>query len=789
VGQSPAPSWTIFPELVVRAAGLPWDLRDGLRSPRSAERAGRLVAVQARMRSIAPAVIAQLAAERRRRPVEAGRGDVRYAERCVRRGRPVAAEVLPGPGGACVEEWNRLVELRTATAAGLEAAWSAETAAAEAALGDLLRRPDVQEGVFANSPDALAGVRRLAGPGLTGKRRSYVRRTLVSYVQRFAAKTETGTFLGPINFGEASAAEPRSLTVEVLGAGTVAARRAALSFWAAQALADHYAAVAGCAPLLRAYRGARRPAGAPPDEASRRLVELADGARTVAEIGRAAGLTTTRALCLLRDLERAGELRLGLWVPAASPDPLEALATLLTGPGGIDPGPGAELGWWRDWVRSWSRAALAEKERLLEEGERRFATVTGREPRRGHGRFSGDRFIVTEEATGNVAGCRFGGELLERMTSGLSTVLDVLASHAVELRSAQRRALCERTAGPIAAADLPELAPVPGLREAWLRRWRQVVPDPDRREVRVSRADLEAAGLIRPDLDRWPLFSAPDVMIAARDLGAVDAGEYQLVLSETHHLLPPACLPFAAHHPRRAAALARLGRALEALVAPARPALQAVWRRNKAMDFIPFGQPLVCLDWLREEPDAVPVALDELVVDLSGAAGPVVRRAGGEEIAIVPDYPDMEPELRGLRAVALPEVGTVPVVLGPHTPRILVDGVVMQRERWTLEGAGLPDLPGAGWSPDCFTRLCRWKAEHGLPDVVFVSFPDETKPVLLDLTSAFSCEVFMHMVRRARSITVTEMLPAPDQLWLRSGPHAFCCEFRLTMLRSGGGGS
>ncbi|TMC08225.1 MAG: hypothetical protein E6J41_14405, partial [Chloroflexi bacterium] len=71
MGQSPAPSWTIFPELVVRAAGLPWDLRDGLRSPRSAERARRLVAVQARMRSIAPAVIAQLAAERRRRPVEA----------------------------------------------------------------------------------------------------------------------------------------------------------------------------------------------------------------------------------------------------------------------------------------------------------------------------------------------------------------------------------------------------------------------------------------------------------------------------------------------------------------------------------------------------------------------------------------------------------------------------------------------------------------------------------------------------------------------------------------------
>ena len=66
-----------------------------------------------------------------------------------------------------------------------------------------------------------------------------------------------------------------------------------------------------------------------------------------------------------------------------------------------------------------------------------------------------------------------------------------------------------------------------------------------------------------------------------------------------------------------------------------------------------------------------------------------------------------------------------------------------------------------------------WAAGHGLPRHVFVRFTGERKPVYADLTSLASIDLISRSLRRARrnagadaTVTVTEMLPTPDQAWL-----------------------
>lgn len=63
--------------------------------------------------------------------------------------------------------------------------------------------------------------------------------------------------------------------------------------------------------------------------------------------------------------------------------------------------------------------------------------------------------------------------------------------------------------------------------------------------------------------------------------------------------------------------------------------------------------------------------------------------------------------------------------------------------------------------------------KHGLPRFVFAKVPVEVKPFYVDFDSLIYVEILTKMIRRTLAsdranepITVTEMLPAPHELWL-----------------------
>ncbi len=47
------------------------------------------------------------------------------------------------------------------------------------------------------------------------------------------------------------------------------------------------------------------------------------------------------------------------------------------------------------------------------------------------------------------------------------------------------------------------------------------------------------------------------------------------------------------------------------------------------------------------------------------------------------------------------------------------------------------------------------------------SVPEEAKPIYLDFESPLYVEMFTRVLRKASALTVVEMLPSPDQVWLR----------------------
>jgi len=118
----------------------------------------------------------------------------------------------------------------------------------------------------------------------------------------------------------------------------------------------------------------------------------------------------------------------------------------------------------------------------------------------------------------------------------------------------------------------------------------------------------------------------------------------------------------------------------------------------------------------------------------------------------------------------------------PRLPRLMFDDVIVLRESWRVPAPAVP-LPASRSTDYSYAELRSWAAGQGMPRHCFVTLPGEPKPVYVDFAAPALLDNLARLVRRAAGaadITVTEMLPAPGQLWLTdpAGAH-FTAEFRI----------
>lgn len=716
-----------------------------------------------------------------------------------------------------IADWNEGLVSRTAATSAARETFARVVPAVRARFAETMRDPRLQEAVLLNSPDMLVNGLRpfLEGRGTPAAQRQR-EAALVSYLQRFCARADTASFYGPIDFGGYDGGVTTSVDYRWPPTDSPPRRRVFLSHWAAEELAvaiqrddrtrydqrpvrSALVRVAGTGVIIPST-GARASLTA----LERTLLERADGLRSIRDIARGAGAELEEVDRVAGRLANHGLLQLGFRVHAHELDSfaqIEAVAASLTEPSAAAEWTGtcARI---RSILREFEHAPGARREQLLADLEAVFQEVTCAAPRRGGGQLYADRLVLYEECSGEVRDLTIGGPLLAALERALETSLDLLGSTALRVWQSQAESAHEEL-----RAALPDGRPMPFLRflwecerepraagsaaspftqktaqglDWWRRVWDSLVPDPAERSVALTGADLERAF---GGFEAAPGFvAAIDLMVAAESPEAIARGEYQIVLSEVHPVLLATHKAMTVLHPDLDGLLRRGQEVLDELLAPEQQAILSSRRISKIDSWL-IGRPLIELEWMDTALGGDHVAVADLDAHVSRELLPHLRTPSVAkrlqlEMPLVTDasFPAT------LWAFGRPAIWHRSVDRGRHTPRIEVDGLVFQRERWTVPGE---ELPVVRTPLDCFDNLLalwRWKDAVGLPDAVYwVALQGaDTKPALLDFHSPLSCFTFIRRIAGRPPVLLSEMLPGPDGLWLRNDAGlGYVCELRF----------
>ncbi|HEY4026745.1 MAG TPA: hypothetical protein VGO86_09970, partial [Candidatus Dormibacteraeota bacterium] len=265
--------------------------------------------------------------------------------------------------------------------------------------------------------------------------------------------------------------------------------------------------------------------------------------------------------------------------------------------------------------------------------------------------------------------------------------------------------------------------------------------------------------------------------VRADDVSAWADGAYELVLGDIHDTVLLWGWPLQFHPERErveagtAAALAALGQRL--------PLVTILSSRRTGLPPIELPGPVAELGGVSATAQPWRVPFDDLVVESDGREARLLSRGLGSEVRLA------NGELEGLAqaAFALPQLRRPALDLGPRTPRIRLGPLVLQRERWSLTGEDVAELMAARGDLERLRAACRVWARNGIPERVFAKAAGERKPVLVDLASPLLLRLLWRLLARGEEMTLTEMLPGPDELWLEGPDGRHTAELRCTFLR------
>lgn len=803
MGPSEPARWRLLPLLAVRTTGFEVELVEALRFPESVAAVAPVLAVDRELAALArwlPDAVRKAADAARRQ----GRAhDARELARCRR--RLAAGEPLPEAGQAAMSAelatasagWNALLARRQRLCDAARRTFDDELRRQRHRLRETVARVDVREALLLLSPAVrVAADRYLATPVADRTTRTReIERRLMSYLQRLAVKNETNSFFGPVNYGRIDPQSEPNLrlrrTGELAGRVTFAAQ------WVVQELADAIAADPSVRPHLRPRRGVR---GVPPaagDRSVARLYALSDGGRSVAQLAAVLGEEWPRTWRRASELAEAGFLVTGLLVPPDLSDPLRWLLGWLSGLPADCPAR-------RRWqpvaaglaarIAAFATAGPDQRPARLAELEQEFQSLGQRESRRHGGQMYADRGLLYEECRGDLASVVFGGAVAADLTTRLEPVLRLAETEAVRQWQRDQRAataLWRRLAGPdgspVPIRDyLRELAarPIPAggggedaadELDAYHDQLRQLVrKHSDGRVARLRGDDLPAPPAVAavPEPAPWRLTSL-DLMIEAAGPGALARGDYRLVVGEVHP--QPLIWAFPTGHFLTAEQRRELDGALRAVVAAHPAGAEAVSiAHTRSSKVYPYPLPGRVMELRPRLPTtgAIPIS-DVEVRPRDGGVCWWSDRAGW--LRLYPPLRRRHDRLDPVAPFAFPAAVPPLIDCGEYTPRVEVDGVVLQRERWVLAGSRF-GRPGDDF--DRFLAAWRFKQRHGLPDRVFVRVPHERKPVFVDFANAFLVELFAYLCRPSTTVVVTEALPDLDRQWLAGPRGRHTCELR-----------
>jgi Lantibiotic dehydratase, N terminus len=641
-------------------------------------------------------------------------------------------------------------------------------------------------------------------------------RVVVKYLQRYHAKNDSVGFFGPAVWG--SFGQIGSRAVVEPGAAVAGRQNTHFEDWAMYAVGQAFAAdpwLAGQLPPALAFGVTRiGTALVRPDGSMRRIaagqagiVGLIDGFHTARDIAGTLHIGVDEVEAVVSALIGEGLVTRTFDVPA-EPAAEEALAGALSQ---LPPSPQlaraqaalAELGAAREAVeRANSSGSLSAALVKLDD---RFSAISETAATRRRDESPRGRRLLVMQCERDLQ-ITLGQKLVDDLAAPLSLVLASarwLCQRAGEEFDGLARMAYQRVA-PLFAEDSVPLTALCGhlLPAIQQGRWLdEIVSDLGHRWAGVLEADLDAPRVVRHAADiaaavarcfdapapGWHAgrHHSPDVMIAADSVAAINAGDYEFVLGEMHigmvtadhcafnELAPDPDLV------RRCVDLALL---------------------DEQPRFVPLhargpGSPITGFDY--PPPEAFSPAYTYLSfgerIGERAAPGPrvpasavAVATTGAGLTARFPDgahHPLLQVLGEYVTYALASRFRMLPA--RPHTPRIVIDRLVVTRETWRVPRADLEPLTRRP-EHEAYAGLRRLAAERGIPRHTFWRPARETKPIYLDLHSPALALLLLHEARPATSgaaeFTVTEMHPGPGQLWLPDAEgNRYTSELRLTV--------
>ncbi len=790
-----AADWSLWRVYAVRGAGFPIDLLDGFVDEAHSARLAEVLATQARCDEARTALHAYV---RARLPLDAGRPERPWnrALKAVQKRRPQVEVPDDVEARALAARYAAAVAAQSAA----YVAWRADYARAD------LRFTETARSVAADA-DFRAAVAWQNEPALAQLTRHYARRPdardaaetrqyrrlVASYLQRYCAKNEQIGFFGPCGWGLVDGTQ-----ATLVAAPSVAPTlRPYFEYWAIAALADRAARLAPdaltprLAPDVRLdARGLVLPdAVLPLDAAQREFLAALDGTLDVATlIARYAGRPETGLddgaglRALLAQLAQTGIIDWRLPVPV-TPDASRSFDACLARMS-RSPDLAAFAADWR--ALDAARAALADAPRVempariaaLNAG---FEALAGTAARRLGGTAYAGRTPLYADAVREIE-LTLPDTLFESLAPAFAPVLasaqwymQQLLAQYLEYVTGVWRGLEGGNEVPLAslwralqAETETALAIGEDVVEQLQERWRRVL-DVDvelrRQDFDVDAIAERARAIFALPAPPWSgaRFQAPDLLLAARDLEAIERGEWQVVLGEIHPgtnlMMQTVTGKLCPVREATLAATARVQTESEILPAIAREARGHRTAYSLELDHdyvIEYGASLASRGGERV------LRIAELVVR-GGANGPVLALRDGSR-----QWPLIQFVGPQLRSIGISRFK--PFAVERHLPRLTLGRLVLQRESWSVPRDAL-DFVTLRDRAERLLALRRWARALGLPRYCFYRVPGELKPWYLDLESPVYCDLLADAVRKAAAgpLAIGEMLPDPAHCWLRDG--------------------
>ena len=204
----------------------------------------------------------------------------------------------------------------------------------------------------------------------------------------------------------------------------------------------------------------------------------------------------------------------------------------------------------------------------------------------------------------------------------------------------------------------------------------------------------------------------------------------------------------------------------------------------------------------RATPGASAIPVSDLTVRFDSASGEFQLRSRSRGVRVLPIV-SSGISSDGLISflVEIGRQGTQPLAHFPGFevddvtawPRVRCGNIVLFRRRWRFAAAELPRAGGRRAEANTFMEVARWRDRCRLPRHVFVHTSDEPKPFYVDLDSPLFVSQMLRALPAAErgvwatarpcALHVTEMLPAPDELWVRDAAGRYASEFLLHLMQ------